>query len=367
MPSSARNQIVEEAVAAAIQALDASISGAALESLPSPENRRLCDRQLAHKSASVRVASLFFAWYSVCDPNWDADLLPIGYRGKYGDKRLSAALTSRNLTIHKAITAFGENLGWKGNKGAARLADGDDRFSAFCSSLGSAPLSERRRIAEYLSAKFAETRQLVRPVPPIGADVMTFARAKDLLLRLLSVPSEGHIQQLLVAALLSTHRNRYGLEIRTHHPHAADKYDAAAGDIEEYFEGELTRAYEVTVRPDWKNRLADFRAKMDAFGLRKYLIIASGVNKDDDLAEPAQMIAFLEPSGRDIAVVDICDLVTVMAAELTADELRESINSTYDFLCQPALSGRADFQQLLREEVGGWLDSIDSGEGGLDE
>lgn len=361
MPAPTRNHLIEEAVSAAILAVDSFIAGASLTSLPSPGNRRLCDQQLGHKSASVRVASLFFAWYSVCDRVWDANVLPIGYRGKHGDKRLSAALTSRNLTIHKAITAFGENLGWKGNKGAVRLAEEDGRFADFCSTLAVASPSERKRMAEYLSAKFAETRQLVQPVPPIGADVMTFARAKDLLLRLLSIPSEGHIQQFLVAAVLRTHRNRYGYEIRTHHPHAADKYDETAGDIEELFEGELVRAYEVTVRPDWKNRLPDFKSKMDTYGLRKYIIIAAGVNQDEELAEPAQLIAFLEPCGRDIAVVDIEDLLSVMAAELTAEELRQSINSTYELLCQPRLSGRPDFQQLLREEVGEWLDSANSG------
>lgn len=361
MASPLRNRIVEQAVSEAIQSIDNFISGAALVSLPSPTNRRLCDEQLTHKSASVRVASLFFAWYSVHDPGWDANVLPVGYRGKHGDKRLSAALTFRSLAIHKAITAFGENLGWKGNKSAVRLAKDDGRFAAFCSALGLASVTERKRIAEYMSAKFAETRQLVQPVPPIGADVMTFARAKDLLLRLLSIPSEGHVQQFLVAAILRTHRHRYGYEIRTHHPHAADTYDQTAGDIEEFFDGELVRAYEVTVRPDWKNRLSDFRSKMDAHGLRKYVVIAAGVNQDEELAEPARLIAFLEPCGRDIAVVDIEDLLSVMAAELSADELRQSVNCTYGLLCEPLLSGRQDFQQLFRQEVGHWLDSTSSG------
>ena len=62
------------------------------------------------------------------------------------------------------------------------------------------------------------------------------------------------------------------------------------------------RAYEVTVRPDWKNRVGDFRKKMDTANLRKYTIIASGVNCDHDLAEPADMIRFLAPYGRDIVM-----------------------------------------------------------------
>ena len=146
------------------------------------------------------------------------------------------------------------------------------------------------------------------------------------------------------------------MEVRTHHPHAADKYDETAGDIEEFHEGRLIRAYEVTVRPDWKNRLSAFRAKMDKYGLAKYIILAGGVNSDDELAEPARLITFLKPMGRDIAVVDIHDLAMVMAAELTSWELREVVNLAFDYLCQRELCGRAEFQEAYRAVVDKWLD-----------
>ena len=53
---------------------------------------------------------------------------------------------------------------------------------------------------------------------------------------------------------------------------------------------------------------------MDENNLSKYVIFASDVNKDDDLAEPARLIVFLEPYGRDIAVVDLMDFFNVMGS-----------------------------------------------------
>ncbi|RYF30538.1 MAG: hypothetical protein EOO23_04915 [Comamonadaceae bacterium] len=213
-------------------------------------------------------------------------------------------------------------------------------------------------MANYMASRFAQSRQVVAPLPPVGDDVLTYARARQLFYELAAIPSEGNIQQFLVAGLLHVHRARYGYEIRTHHVHASDRFDSTAGDIEEYFHGDLHRAFEVTVRPDWKNRLGDFRKKMDAAGLRKYVIIASDVRSDDDLAEPASMIRFLEPYGRDIAVVDLHEFLDVFAMELTADELQRSVNQTYEYLTAPKLCGRADIIGRFSAAVAGWLNRV---------
>ncbi len=217
---------------------------------------------------------------------------------------------------------------------------------------------ERVLAAEYMAARFAESRQVIAPLPPVGNDVLTYARARLLFYSLIAIPSEGNIQQFLVAALLQVHRARYGYEIRTHHVHASDKFDTTAGDIEELHDGNLLRAYEVTVRPDWKNRVGDFRAKMDQAGLKKYTIIASNVGTDEDLAEPASLIRFLHPYGRDIAVVDIYDFVNVFAMELSAEELRRAVNQTYSYLTTPSLCGRADIVGRFAKAVAGWLDHL---------
>ncbi|MGB2986856.1 MAG: hypothetical protein WBE26_13370 [Phycisphaerae bacterium] len=137
-----------------------------------------------------------------------------------------------------------------------------------------------------MCARFADSRREMKLLPPVGDDVLTFAKAKQLFTRLLGLSTEGHAQQFLIAAMPFVHRRRYGIEINTHHPHASDKYDETAGDIEEIHDGRVVRAYEVTVRTDWKNRLSVFRAKMDKWGFPKYVVIAGGVNVDDYLGQP---------------------------------------------------------------------------------
>lgn len=350
-----KNANVEIAVRIALKRVDAFIAGATLASLPSSDARRVCDAQIEHRAGSVRIASFFFAAYSLVDKAWDCERIPTGIRGQFGDKLFGEELSQRSVTLHNATTAFGENLGWKGNVANVRLST-DPRFSAFCAALAKASATERAILVQYFAAKFAESRREVKPLPPVGDDVITFARAKQLFTNLLSLPSEGHVQQFVIAAMLTIHRRRYTMEVRTHHPHAADMYDETAGDIEEFHEGRLIRAYEVTVRPDWKNRLSVFRGKIDHNGLTKYVIIAGGVNADEELAEPARLLTFLKPTGRDIAVVDIHDVSMVMAAELTASELREVVNLAFDFLCQRELCGRVEFQEAYRAVVDKWLD-----------
>lgn len=214
----------------------------------------------------------------------------------------------------------------------------------------------RKAVADYMAAKFAESRREQKALPPVGPDVLTFARAKQLFFDLLSLQTSGHVQQFLIAAPLSVHRERHLIEVKTHHPHASDRFDNTVGDIEEHHDGRLIRAYEVTVRPDWKSRMSSFREKMDIAGLSKYVIIAGGVNRDDQLAQPAKLIAFLKDYERDIAVVDIEDFTNVFAAELTATELRKAINLAYDFLCRPKLSGKVEYQDAYRAVVDRWLD-----------
>jgi len=349
-----RNVHVEITVNQIIKRVDAFLEGEKLTRLPSSDARKAMDAQLA-RGNSVRLASLFLAFYSTVDATWDKDSIPIGIRGQWGDKRLATQLNLRDITLHNAITAFGENLGWKGNVTKARLL-GDERFEAFAQTLGSITPENRLLAADYMASRFAESRRTLAPLPPVSDDVLTFARARLLFHSLVSVPSEGNIQQFLVAALLHVHRARYGHEVRTHHVHASDKFDTTAGDIEEFRDGDLLRAYEVTVRPDWKNRVTAFRAKMDAAKLRKYTIIASNVGSDEELAEPASMVKFLEPYGRDIAVVDIHDFLNVFAMELSADELREAVRQAHSYLTMPSLYGRADIIGRFSDCVVAWLD-----------
>lgn len=359
----ARNTLVENAVTIALDRIDAFICGERLNHLPNATMRSALDHQIKHKSNSVKLASLFFVFYSITDTNWDCDTIPTGIRGQWGDKKLASELNQRHITLHNSITAFGENLGWKGNVTAARLRS-DSRFKHFADALRNASPDERRKSANYVASRFAESQRIIAPLPPVGRDVLTYTRARILLAELVSIPSEGNIQQFLIASLLCVHRRRFRHTIQTHHVHASDTSDRTAGDIEEFRDQVLVAAYEVTVRADWKNRLPDFRKKMDRVGLKKYIIFASDVNKDEDIAKPADMLRFLEPYGRDIAVVDIMDVLHVFAAELSADELREAINQTHEYLISKKLCGRADIIDKFSVRVGLWLDRVTGNQDG---
>lgn len=352
----ARNESVEAAVTMAIEAIDDALGGVSPARLPPSGLRNAIDQQIAMR-ASVRVASLFLLSYSICDNKWDLDHIPTGVRGKYGDKRLAAYLSERDLTLHDNITAFGENLGWKGNVQEFRLST-DKRFVDFMSAIRGCATEDRSVGVGYFAARFAESHRVQHPLPPLPKNLLTFARARVLFGDLIELQSEGHIQQFVVAGLLRAHRRRFGHIVRTHHPHASDKFDGAAGDVEEFREGALVAAYEVTVRDDWKNRLPDFRRKMQDYGLQKYWIIASKVYTDAALSSPAEMLEFLDSAKADLAIVDINAFVDVFLAELSEDELRDVVNEVHADLQDPSLSNRQDFIDAFRLVIGSWLDAV---------
>jgi hypothetical protein len=248
-----------------------------------------------------------------------------------------------------------ENIGSKGGVETFNFTS-DKRYSDFIKTVTPLKPAALNRIADYLCSRFAESQSLIQPLPPVGADILTFARAKLLFQLLTELPTEGFVQQFLVTALLSEFRRREGIEVRTHHPHAADTYDKTAGDIEEFLQGKLFRAYEVTVRDDWKNRFSGFKTKMDAYGLSKYTIIASEVRSDDKWYAPAKLVLTLEEYGRDIAILDIEEFLNYMAAELTPKELRDAVNHVYAYLSSPRLCGRHDIMDKYRSAVSSWLD-----------
>ncbi len=208
-----RNVLIEQAARRTIERIDHFVAGAQLI-LPNNVHRRACDRLLAEQRASIKVATMFFMFYWLENPDWDRNSIPTGIRGKHGDKWLSEQLTNRNITLHDNITAFAENLGWKGNVRGFRLKS-DPRFSGFFADVKDANPKERARIGDYLAEKFAASKRETVPLPPVEADVLTFARAKQLFYLLLDTPSEGFIQQFLIAGLLFEYRGRHAIEVTT--------------------------------------------------------------------------------------------------------------------------------------------------------
>lgn len=349
-----RNLVVDRAVTRALARVEHFMAGGTLDP-PSAAHIEACDAMLARArgGGSAKAAALMLMFYWLEEPQWDRDRLPTGIRGKYGDKRLSEQLNQRHVTMHDRVVAFAENVGWKGDVSNVRLLT-DLRLGRFLTALADADPAERERIADYLAHRFAQSRQIVEALPPVGPNVLTFVRAKQLFYDLVAVPSGGSIPQFLVTALLAEHRQRFGVEVRTHNPHAADAYDRTAGDVEEFRDGEIIRAYEVTMRPDWKDRISGVKDKMDRYRLPKYVVIAANINEDEEWSMPARAALALEPYGRDIAVVDIRDVLNFFAAELTAAELVAAVNRAFRFLTD--LSGRPEYLAGFRAVVLHWLD-----------
>jgi len=141
--------------------VDSAAAGSPIE-LPVPQLRRAVDTQLA-RHASPRLASAFLLAYSLCDPDWGCEHIPTGIRGKYGDKLLASGLSERNVTLHDNITAFGENLGWKGNVHQVRLSM-DDRFKDFIKEVQRADETQRRAALSYFAGKFADSIRVQQPL-----------------------------------------------------------------------------------------------------------------------------------------------------------------------------------------------------------
>lgn len=356
---------VARATRKALERVDHFLAGGVLEP-PIPRYMAACDELLETRSPSIYTGIFFLMFYWLEEPGWDLNSLPTGWRSlNHGDKFLCEELTKRNIHLHNRIKAYGENVGSKGGQANFRPLT-DARYGPFLKAVARAPVAQRVKIADYLAQRFAESRRVPTALPPVGPDVLTFVRAKDLFHKLVTTPSGGAIQQFLVAALLFVYRRRSVISVVTHQVHGSDASDRFAGDIEEYKEGLLHRAYEVTVRPEWKARISGFKDKMDRFNLAKYVIIAGDLNVDDEWAVPAKLALKLEPYGRDIAVIDILDVLNFFAAELTPEELREAVNKGYDYLNDQSLCGRPDYIDRYREVVHAWLASPSTTPGDTD-
>lgn len=349
-----RNVSVEKAVELILERLERLVAGEALGAPAPPALQNILTTHIDPKGNSVKLASIFFAAYCTVDKEWDFNSIPVGIRGKYGDKKLAGGLSDLFVTYHNNITAFGENLGWKGNVRLFKLAT-DPRFSGFIAAIKQLSTDDREIFLNHCLWVLFASRIVPQALPPLPAAYLSYARCLDLCENILKVPSEGHIQQFLVAAFLEVHRRRYGHDTVTHHPHASDKFDDTTGDIEEFRDGLLVAAYEVTVRDDWKNRLADFGKKAQKGGLRKYVIFASNVRNDANLRPALSLMDFVAGLHYDLAVVDISEFFSVFCAELRRDELAEAFNRTYEFLADKKLCGRADFQKAYKDITDEWL------------
>jgi hypothetical protein len=346
-----RNNEVEQSVSLIIDLLDNYIDGKGIKNLPSSKVMAEIDYFVKNtNSGSVLLASTFLLAYSIIALDFDFKKVPIGIRGKFGDKKLSNELNRRHVTIHNRVVAFGENLGWKGNVGQFDLST-DERFKIL-KSFSNLSKNQRNVLLNYLMWHYFESIQKPKVIPMLDDSYLTYGRCVNLFDKLIKKKSEGYYPQFLISAILFVHRK--GLtEIKTHHPHAADKFDGTFGDIEEYFNKRLVAAYEITVRPDWRNRIEGFKNKMINSGLNKYVLIAGDVASDSSTNTAESLLKFTENVGFDLAVVDIYEFVRVFVGDMTSVQLILVINKIYEYLLDDKLCGRItlinDYQMMINK------------------
>jgi hypothetical protein len=304
--------------------------------------RAAIDAMMGRANKSDRPALLFLAAYKHLHPEHDADDVPSGWRPV--DKNLCVALTERGLTLHGNITSYAENMGIKGQASS---------FSLFSRK----PLGDilkmmqanknAKAVLDYVAWLFAQSyREEAEPVD-LGKGYLTFIRAEQVCLELLGKPTQGHIQQFLIAALLTAYHSDPGWEVRTHHPHGSDKSDKTAGDVEVFDDSEkLVEAYEVTVRPDWKNRKADLRAKAEANRPAAYILVCERTG-DPDLEAPENLESFMTSVGGDIAVIDIRAFVSVLLVQLDSEGRKRALQTLQALVRDKDLCGVPDYIDLV--------------------
>lgn len=186
-----RNVSIESSVEMILSKLDALISGSTLGAPASSQIRGIYSSQIDANGGSVRIASIFFVAYSIAEPTWNYQDVPVGVRGVHGDKRLAGALTERYVSLHKNITAFGENLGWKGNVRSFNLST-DRRFSSYLATMSTLSLAQREALLNHAIWQLAESRVVPKALPPLPSNYLSFARCLDLCEKILKAFRRPH-------------------------------------------------------------------------------------------------------------------------------------------------------------------------------
>jgi hypothetical protein len=301
--------------------------------------------------ASDKPALLFLLAYKVLNPDHDISAIPRGWRP--ADKQLCAALTEGGYTLHSNVTAFGENMGTKGQA---------DRYNFFERPRTGQVLeyiaNYRGQLApalSYIAWRFKKSHTPPVRIEPLGSDELTFTRAYAKAHKLIFTESGGHFPQFLVAALLRALHEQWGTQLRvvTHHPHASDTSDRTAGDLELFDErGEIVDAFEVTIRPDWKNRRPDLLKKMAAFGLSRYHVICF-FEGDVQLSNPESLDAYMSELGQDISVVDIRAFTASTLMSLTRQNRVRVFELLEGYIRDRQLSGVPEYVAKLKQIVEG--------------
>lgn len=189
--------------------------------------------------------------------------------------------------------------------------------------------AERKVALRLACAVVAATSRPVSPMPPINRSALTFSRMVDLLHGLLATPSGGAFEQFAVAALLNTLVTNHGegrARVETKNLNASDRSSFAAGDVQVVVGNRVIDAFEVTAN-DWRTKVSSVPKTIRDNDLSRLHIIAARPE-----ADRAAVAAALRQLGEDVSVLDVQQIVEVLAAVLTRPQRADALTRLYEYL-----------------------------------
>lgn len=188
-----------------------------------------------------------------------------------------------------------------------------------------ATVEEIRIAYERVAAAIAATARTVLAKPRFRLAQLTFAKVMALIDEMLGEPSAGAHEQYVTAALLTAtvQQESTGLRVQTKALNASDLSSRSAGDVEVFHRNKLQEALEVSAN-HFETKLGQAADAIREYGLSRVHIVAPGLDSsgyeklaqtegDVSVLDPrslaATLVALLDRSGRENAMVELYSLL----------------------------------------------------------
>lgn len=279
------------------------------------------DAVLGHRYLSYRDGIMIQLAYGLEVPEADLTQRQEGARGFAAD--LGAFLAQKHIA---GVKDAYQNIG----KNNVSLTRGNvPRFDAFLHWASSADQPSREAALRLACAAVAATSRPVLPMPELNRSALTFDRLVGLLYGLLDTPSGGAFEQFTVAALLHTLVDNYGegrARVETKNLNASDRSAFVAGDVQVATGSRVLEAFEITAN-GWRTKLAGASKTIRDNDLSRIHIVAARPDRDRAAVGEA-----LRDLAEDVSVLDVRQVVEVLAAVLTRPQRADTLTRLYEYL-----------------------------------
>ena len=297
-----------------------SAAEAAVVELP-PEVLADLDRVLSDSRISYRDGILIQLAYGLAEPEFDLTKRQAGARSVA--QQLGAFLAQRHI---RSVKDAYQNIA----KNTKVLTRGNvAEFDRLLHWANDANLAQREIALHYACAEVASTARPVKPMPQLNKSALTFSRVVELLYGLLLSPSGGAFEQFAVAALLDTVVMNHGegrTRVETKNLNASDRSSFAAGDVQLVAGNRVIDAFEVTAN-DWRTKIPAVSKTIRDNDLSRLHIIAA--RPEGDRTAVGKVLKDLT---EDVSVLDVRQVVEVLAAVLTRPQRADALYRLYEYL-----------------------------------